>query len=133
MRALVALAAAAIGLLMTISAEAAGFSDIMLSTSKDATEAETTFAPDTPEIFLTASMDDIKAGSKVTISWVSVDSHGVAPANYKIDAVDLDITDGMNVLDGNLTKPTSGWPVGTYRVDLSIDGTVVSSADFEVK
>jgi hypothetical protein len=39
----------------------------------------------------------------------------------------------MNILDGNLSKPTSGWPVGTYRVDLSVDGVVLKSLDFEVK
>lgn len=134
MRALAAFAAAAAtALFMTISAHAAGFSDIVLASSKDATETETTFAPDTAEIFLTATMDDVKAGSKVTITWISVDSHGAAPANYKIDATDLDITEGMNILDGNLSKPTSGWPVGTYRVDLSVDGVVLKSLDFEVK
>lgn len=134
MRALVTFAvAAATALLMTVSAQAAGFSDIVLASSKAATETETTFAPDTGEIFLTATMDDVKAGSKVTITWVSVDSRGVAPANYKIDTVDLDITEGMNILDGNLTKPTSGWPVGTYRVDLSVDGVILKSVDFEVK
>jgi plastocyanin len=134
MRALAAFAAAiAAALFMTLTAHAAGFSDIVLATDKDATETETTFAPDTAEIFLTAQMEDVKPGSKVTIIWVSVDSHGVAPANYKIDTVDLDVGDGMNVLDGNITKPTAGWPVGTYRVDLALDGTVLSSADFEIK
>ena len=134
MRALAASAAAlATALLMTVSAYAAGFSDIVLNTDKDATETQASFAPDTAEIFLTAQMDDVKAGSKVTIIWVAVDTKGVAPANYTIDKVDLDVTDGMNVLDGNITKPTAGWPVGTYRVDIAVDGTVASSADFEVK
>jgi hypothetical protein len=133
MRALAASAAFATALLMTVSAYAAGFSDIVLSTEKDATETQATFAPDTAEIFLRAQMDDVTAGSKVTIVWVAVDTKGAAPANYTIDKVDLDVTDGMNVLDGNITKPTAGWPVGTYRVDIAIDGKVSNSADFEVK
>ena len=134
MRALAASTAAlATALLMTVSAYAAGFSDIVLNTDKDATETQASFAPDTAEIFLTAQMDDVKAGSMVTIIWVAVDTKGAAPANYTIDKVDLDVTDGMNILDGNITKPTAGWPVGTYRVDIAIDGTVANSADFEIK
>ena len=134
MRALAASAAAlATAMLMTISAHAAGFSDIVLSATEGGTENQTSFATDTAEIFLTANMDDVKAGSKATISWIAVDSHGVAPANYKIDAADVDITDGMNVITGNITKPNNGWPVGTYRVDLAVDGTVTNSADFEIK
>ena len=61
-----------------------------------------------------------------------MDSHGVAPANYKIDEVNFTITN-ENIITSTLTKPTNGWPVGTYRVDLAVDGTVVGSIDFEVK
>lgn len=135
MRALAAFAAAvATALFMTISAQAAGFSSIVIAADKDATESAGTFATDTPKIFLTAQMEDVATGSTVTVHWIAVDTKGVAPANYNIASVDLKITDGMNVLDSDLSKPDNGWPVGTYRVDIAVDGNVVTSSDtFDVK
>jgi len=35
--------------------------------------------------------------------------------------------------DFSLSKPTKGWPVGTYRVDLYIDDKVNETAYFEVE
>jgi len=32
----------------------------------------------------------------------------------------------------SLSKPTNGWPVGDYRVDLLIDGTKAKSVAFKV-
>ena len=126
--------AVAMAVMMTVAAQAAGFSNIVIADSKDAAETQASFATDTPEIFLTADMDEVAVGSTVTVHWIAVDTHGVAPANYDIAAVDLKITDGVNILDSNLTKPTNGWPVGTYRVDIAVDGAVVTSSDeFEVK
>lgn len=58
--------------------------------------------------------------------------HGVAPANYTIDKVDLNVGENTEA-DSQLSKPTAGWPVGTYRVDLSIDGTVADSAPFSIR
>ena len=39
--------------------------------------------------------------------------------------------DAANVT-GSLSKPNAGWPVGKYRVDLSIDGKVVGTAHFKI-
>lgn len=108
------------------------FSNIVIASTENATESEATFATDTAELFLSANLADAASGAKVTISWISVDSHGVAPANYKIDEVNLTIKN-ENIVTSTLTKPTNGWPVGTYRTDLAVDGTVLGSIDFEVK
>ena len=135
MRRLMGLAAAvAAALMMTVAAQAAGFSNIVIADDQDATESQATFATDTAEIFFTAEMEDVATGSTVTVHWIAVDTNGVAPANYDIAAVDVKIEDGMNILNSNLTKPNNGWPVGTYRVDVAVDGTMVTSSDeFEVK
>ena len=125
--------AVAMGLFSIVSAHAAGFSNIVVSSQENATESEPTIAKDTPKIFMSADLDDVSAGSKVTVSWISVDSGGAAPPNYKIDAVDINITDGINQVTSNLSEPTAGWPVGTYRVDLAVDGNVLGSANFAVK
>ncbi|MBM7045880.1 hypothetical protein JTP94_12085 [Rhizobium lusitanum] len=113
---------------------AAGFENIIVSTEKDADTTQDSFAPDTPKIFVSAELaEDVPAGSKVNIAWISVDSGGAAPPNYKIDEVNLDITSMINHVNSALTKPNSGWPVGTYKIEFSVNGKPMESVDFAVK
>jgi hypothetical protein len=87
---------------------AAGFENIIVSTEKDADTTQDSFAPDTPKIFVSAELtEDVPAGSTVNIVWISVDSA--------------------------LTKPNSGWPVGTYKIEFSVDGKPMESVGFAVK
>ncbi len=115
------------------AASAAGFENIVLTSEKDAEEAEEVFATDTPAIYISADLADVETGSTVTVSWVSVDSGRVAPPNYEIDSVNLDIGMIDNHVNSSLSKPNAGWPVGDYRVDLAVDGEVADSVEFAVE
>ena len=117
--------------LFVVPVQAAGFANVVLTATKDSGTAQANFPPDTPMIYLSADLVDVASTSKVTFSWISVDSHGVAPANYVIDKVDLDVG-ANNEADSQLSKPTAGWPTGTYRVDMAIDGTVANSVPFSI-
>lgn len=133
MRSWIAAAAFALfTLAFAATAEAAKFDNIVVASTVDATASETTFAKDTPELFLSSDLSDAPSGTKVTVSWISVDSHGVAPPNYTIDELNFTITN-ENIVTSTLTKPTNGWPVGTYRVDLSVEGAVLGSIDFSIQ
>ena len=115
-----------------VPANAEGFQNIVLSATEHA--EQTTFSPDTAKIFLSADLTDaVASGSKLTVSWISVDSGGVAPANYKIDEVSFEIGMIENHVDASMTKPDAGWPVGTYQVQIAVDGTVKEAVDFSVK
>lgn len=115
-------------------AQAEGFENIVLSANEDAEQTQATFAADTPKIFLSADMtDEVASGSKLTVRWVSVDSGGVAPANYKIDEASFEIGIIENHVDSSITKPDAGWPVGTYQVQIDVDGTVKETVDFSVE
>jgi len=63
---------------------------------------------------------------------IAEDTHGAAPANYKIDSVDLTAGALVNVANFSLSKPTAGWPVGSYRVDLFIDGKPAGHKHFVI-
>ena len=131
MRLLATVAAFSALALFVVPAEAAGFTNVVLSTTKDDTTSQTNFPADTPALYVSADLVDVASTSKITFSWISVDSHGAAPANYVIDKVDLDV--GVNNhVDSQLSKPTAGWPVGTYRVDLAIDGAVADTVPFSI-
>lgn len=124
--------AAALG--STSVAWASGFENIIISNTKDADETQTTLPADSAAIYLSAEVtDDIGSGSKITVSWIAVDTNGVAPANYKIDEASFDIGSLEDHVDSSLSKPNAGFPVGKYEAVLSVDGKVMETVDFSIK
>jgi hypothetical protein len=121
-----------LSLFFAASAQAAPhFADVTVSDSEDG-DATETFAPATPKIFVHAGLVDVAHGSQISSDWIAEDTHGAAPANYKIDSVALDTGILTNVVTFSLSKPNAGWPVGKYRVDLLIDGKAAGAAHFKV-
>jgi hypothetical protein len=119
---------------LSIPSLAAGFENIILSSTEGADATESTFATDTPKLYLSAHItDDVSSGSKLTVAWISIDSGGVAPPNYKIDEVSFDVGALDNRLDASLSKPNNGWPVGTYQVEIIVDGKLEETVPFSVK
>lgn len=113
---------------------AAGFKDIVVSAKEDSDAGQSSFAPDTPKIFVSAHLTkDVPSGSDVNIAWVAVDTGGAAPPNYKIDSVDLHIGSLTNHVKSAMTKPNNGWPVGSYEIEFSVNGKVMEKTDFTIK
>lgn len=104
--------------------------DVVVSEAKDG-PAKSTFKPTTSKVFLRAKLVDIAPGAKLKAEWIAVKAEG-APPNYRIDAVENTVRAGATRYDGSFGKPTAGWPVGDYRVDLFIDGKAVRQATFKV-
>ncbi len=113
---------------------ASGFEDVIISNAKNADETETTLPADSAAIYLSADVtDDVSSGSKITVSWIAVDTNGVAPANYKIDESSFNIGSVENRPDASLSKPNAGFPVGRYKVVLSVDGKAMETVEFSIK
>jgi hypothetical protein len=122
-----------LSLLFAGAAFAAGhFEDVYATDSSDG-DAMDTFAPTLPKIFVHAGLADISSGSKLTSDWIAVDTNGAAPPNYKIDSATIDAGAITNVATFSLSKPNAGWPLGKYRVDLSIDGKPAGSVKFSIE
>jgi hypothetical protein len=118
----------------TSTAWASGFENIIISNDKDADETEATLPADSAAIYLSAEVtDEVGSGSKITVSWIAVDTNGVAPANYKIDEASFDIGSLENHVNASLSKPNAGFPVGKYEAVLSVDGKVIETVDFSIK
>lgn len=133
MKALRAVAFTAV-LASTSTAWASGFENIVISNDKDADETEATLPADSAAIYLSAEVtDEVGSGSKITVSWIAVDTNGVAPANYKIDEASFDIGSLENHVNASLSKPNAGFPVGKYEAVLSVDGKVMKTVDFSIK
>jgi hypothetical protein len=106
------------------------YSDMVLSDAQDGA-AKATFAPQTPKLFLRTKLVDVPTGSRVKSEWIAEKTQA-APPNYKIDSVEMKVGPMGNAANFNFSKPTAGWPVGDYRVDLFIDDKLASQVKFKV-
>ena len=90
------------------------------------------FSTDTPAIHAVATIKGCKAGTKVTGVWISVDA--ISTPNFKIGELDVVCKkEGVNHAQFDLSKPTKGWPLGNYKLDVYIDGKPFGSAPFRVQ
>ena len=90
----------------------------------------TSFAPtDTIYVAVSTATSDPAASvpGKLGAKWTHVDSSQTVHEETK------DITfAGDGVTDFQISKP-DGWPTGKYKVEISLDGAVVQTREFEVK
>ncbi len=113
-----------------------GFKNVTLASTPEADKSQSVFRPDTPKLFLRAELSDVPADAKMTCAWIASQAVG-SPPNYIIATFDQ--TAGtvlgvrVNVLNCSLSKPSADWPVGSYRVELLVDGKTTHEARFEVR
>jgi len=77
------------------------------------------------------AISNAPANTKFTAAWYVVDVGSASAPNTLITSTDL-TADGTRDLDFTLT-PTSAWPAGTYRVDISVNGQLDQSATYSVQ
>lgn len=90
----------------------------------------TSFAPkDTIYASIGTSTSDPAASvpGKLGVKWTHVDSD----QTVNEDSRDVTLT-GMGNTEFHIAKP-DGWPKGKYKVEVSLDGNVVQTREFEVK
>lgn len=102
-------------------------------TTEGSTAVQAVFAPDTPKIVLHVEILDMPKGTKIAADWIAVKTD-VAPANYKIDSAGEQLAEDVasDEKSFSLSKPDNGWPVGDYRIDLTIADKVAKSVPFQV-
>ena len=89
------------------------------------------FQPDSPSIHAVLVLDGAKVGTKVLGTWVSVDA--IETPNYQIDSAEVVTkSQGDARVHFKISKPQKGWPVGKYRLDVSVDGKFITSIPFSV-
>lgn len=91
-----------------------------------------TFSADTPKLIAFFLTEGTKKGDVVHCVWIATDVGDAAPANTKIDESSLtaekdDFSGGFS-----LSKPTAGWPLGTYRVEMSLNDKLATTAPFHI-
>ncbi|HEY3783369.1 MAG TPA: hypothetical protein VGL56_19990 [Fimbriimonadaceae bacterium] len=99
-------------------------------------EAKDTFAPDTAKIYAEMNLEGTNEGDRVKTAFVC--DSAIDPANKKaiknltIASVPVNLKVGMKSVEASLSKPTNGWPIGEYHVDVYINDKFVKTAKFTV-
>ncbi len=107
------------------------YTEIVISDSEGGDEIDA-FAPGTAKIHITADLVDVSPGMKISSKWIAEKCKG-APANYQIDGIAMTVAPKVNVAHFSLSKPNAGWPVGIYRVELSINDKLTDTVHFKVE
>jgi hypothetical protein len=108
------------------------FASVILTDDKDRKVEKTVFAPDTPVIYAIFVLADVPANTTLRCVWIAEKTQ-VAPPDHKIDEFKIQV--GGRITQGNcsFSKPTAGWPVGEYRLEMSLGERLAHTARFRVQ
>ncbi len=97
-----------------------------LSVDEDgrAVDPTDTFYPDSGEIYVALEINNIPANTILESSWYFEDD------DYFIDSASIELPRGQAYAYFHLF--IEDWPVGSYRVDLSVDDEIIATARFGV-
>lgn len=105
---------------------------VAMSTGPD-DDPSTTFAADTAKICAFFKTKGLQDGDKLHSVWIAEDVGDAAPKETKIDEKTLnaegDTDDGVF----SLSKPTKGWPVGKYRLEIYVGDELAKTVKFTIK
>ncbi len=93
----------------------------------------TTFASNTPKLYAIFKTEGAKTGDKIRGVLIAEDVGDVAPANTKVLETILDMEGDTDAGDFSFSKPTNGWPVGKYRVEIYVNDQLATAAKFTIK
>src|SRR5438445_7276220 len=96
-------------------------------------EAVTSFTPDTPRLYAMFKTKGAKDGDKARGVLIAEDVGDVAPPNTKVLETKLDMEGDTSDGDFNFSKPTNGWPVGKYRVEIYINDELATKVKFTIQ
>ncbi|HEY3807705.1 MAG TPA: hypothetical protein VGL61_34210 [Kofleriaceae bacterium] len=92
-----------------------------------------------PVVHVTYTTPDLpKSGDAYAIQWIATDVGSAAPANTVIGTVNKTVADvsaaaTSYTVNSSLKKPTNGWPVGKYRVEIKLGDKLVTTAKFAIQ
>jgi Cu/Ag efflux protein CusF len=93
-------------------------------------KATTTFSVKDRTIHCESTLNEAKEGTKVSFGWSVVEVKG-SPAQ-KIKDLDYTTKAKEDIVHSHLTAPQD-WPMGKYKCEVTIDGTLDRTVDFTIE
>ena len=114
-----------------------GSNELSLSNARtafdeDGAQPTSVFAPN-EAVYVVTDLANAPVGTVVNSKWYYISVEGIAP-NTLID--EADITIDQDDFTGNVHfffPADSNWPVGTYAVELYLNGTLIQTVNFSVQ
>jgi hypothetical protein len=95
-------------------------------------EPTTRFPLDTEKIFCRWQGDALHEGDKIRAVWIAEDVGDVAPKDYKITETSISADGPQAAGTFTLSRPTKGWPIGKYRVDIYDGEQLAETLKFDI-
>ncbi len=109
-----------------------GLANARTAFDADGARPTSVFAPN-DAVYVVADLSNATVGTLVNSKWYYVSVEGVAP-NTLIDEAAITIEeDGFTGTVHFFFPEGSDWPVGTYAVELYLDGTLIQTVTFSVQ
>jgi hypothetical protein len=106
--------------------------EAVIAVDKD-TRPTTTFAANVPKLYAFFRTKGTESGDTLRGVWIAEDVGDAAPANTKIDEATLTADQEDFYGAFSLTKPTKGWPIGKYRVEIYNGDELATTVEFTIK
>ena len=104
----------------------------MITSDKYSQDEKGVFAPDAPKVFAVYRVV-AGPGLKVRASWFAEKVAGLEPKTKLAENETTFSSKGEFIGSFNCSKPPQGWPVGTYAVNLYMDGVLKKTLGFRVE
>jgi len=102
---------------------------VKIDSNRKQVNVDSTYSPYDGPFHLFVTIANAPEDTKVKASWYAINAGG--DKNKLIDAAELTVGN-LNELDFTLSLPRP-WPLGSYRVDLTLNGKFDRSRAFNVK
>ncbi len=103
------------------------------SDSRETMAERTVFPPTQGKVYVFYMMVDATKGQKVKAIWIAERADGMPP-NKSFSEVETSSAGGTYWGSFSYPKPKDGhWPIGAYRVEILVDGTLAANARFKIQ
>jgi len=109
------------------------FKIAMISNDKSSLDEKGVFAPDAPKVFTVYRVVVAGSGSKVKAVWFAEKVEGLEAKTKLAENESTFPAKGEYIGSLSCTKPPQGWPIGSYAVQLYLDGSLRKTLAFRVE
>jgi hypothetical protein len=118
------------------SASTAKISDAVMATDTQGDNFEPvgatdTYAVDQAVFHAVVTVANAPSDTTVKVVWTAVDVGDAAEPGTVVDETEVTVEGSRNI-DFTLTSDSGQWPVGTYKVDIYLDGDLDRTLNFSV-
>ena len=96
------------------------------------TKPASSFSSDVPKLFAFYIGESLKEGDSLRGVWIAEDVGTAAPANTKIDESSLVVKSPTDNGAFSISKPTNGWPIGSYRIEIYVGDKLAETVKFKI-